>query len=196
MRGLRAPWTQDKLKQLHDLAAQGRSSGQITTALGRDFTRSMVVGMAWRRGIQLTGQKLKGGKVTRADMRKRIERQAKPAQKAGSDGRKARTRHGPVSLAKAGIETIAIDKALPPEPPAPPQLVALRDLGLNQCRFPFGDPRDATFGFCGKHADGDWCAEHRAIVYTASKPKPVSAGPEVKRTRWPSLGWGRGKGID
>jgi GcrA cell cycle regulator len=41
------------------------------------------------------------------------------------------------------------------------------DLGPNMCRWPFGDPGDADFHFCGKQSvvGKPYCAEHCAIAY-------------------------------
>jgi len=43
------------------------------------------------------------------------------------------------------------------------------DLGPNMCRWPFGDPGDATFHFCGKQTvpSKPYCAEHCAIAYVS-----------------------------
>ena len=41
--------------------------------------------------------------------------------------------------------------------------VLLRDLPAYACRWPFGDPHDAGFHWCGKRTDeGSYCEEHRA----------------------------------
>jgi len=50
------------------------------------------------------------------------------------------------------------------------QGIPLVDLKPNQCRWPFGDPRDESFGFCG-HANIaglPYCAEHAKVAYQAA----------------------------
>ena len=37
------------------------------------------------------------------------------------------------------------------------------DLKPSQCRYPYGDPRDKDFGFCGEHANGSYCDEHKNL---------------------------------
>ncbi len=44
------------------------------------------------------------------------------------------------------------------------------------CRWPFGDPKNPDFHFCGRdvHVSVTYCAEHRALAYTPPK-KPLVA---------------------
>lgn len=46
--------------------------------------------------------------------------------------------------------------------PAKPGSMKLEDLDAHACRWPFGDPRDKDFGFCGKTklAESSYCSEH------------------------------------
>jgi len=39
------------------------------------------------------------------------------------------------------------------------------------CLYPFGDPGEEGFHFCGERAEGDgaWCAEHRRAVYVRAE---------------------------
>ena len=50
------------------------------------------------------------------------------------------------------------------------QGVPLTTLKANQCRWPFGDPRDENFGFCGCQSIPGlpYCAEHAKIAYQAA----------------------------
>jgi GcrA cell cycle regulator len=52
---------------------------------------------------------------------------------------------------------------------APERIGDVIDLGPNMCRWPFGDPGDADFHFCGKAtvAGKPYCAEHCAIAYVS-----------------------------
>ncbi len=176
-------WTPDMVRTLRDHAAKGESAGMIAKALGGRVTRNAVVGKAHRLGVKLNGYRM------RSSLRHNVAARVATAPRARSE------RKGPIRPAAAGLETEATSKPLPPEPPPPREPIPLHQLQGEVCRYPFGDPRDPAFGFCG--APGHpWCDEHRKVVFTPHRPRPVSAGPEVKRTRWPSLGWGRGKGVD
>lgn len=46
----------------------------------------------------------------------------------------------------------------------PDAVAAVRALARGQCRFSFGDPKEAGFRFCkAKAVNGSWCREHRAL---------------------------------
>ena len=51
-------------------------------------------------------------------------------------------------------------------------LVPLADLG-NGCPWPYGDPQDDDFGFCGQEKDGKtcYCAEHNKRAYLPKKKR-------------------------
>lgn len=51
--------------------------------------------------------------------------------------------------------------------------VRLEDLQSMSCRWPFGDPRDANFGFCGvdRVGCGPYCAEHTLKAFNPSAKK-------------------------
>ena len=57
---------------------------------------------------------------------------------------------------------VAAVKQKPPE-----RIVDVIDLGPNMCRWPFGDPGDSDFHFCGKQSvvGKPYCADHCAIAY-------------------------------
>ena len=48
--------------------------------------------------------------------------------------------------------------------------IPLMDLKPNACRWPFGDPQDENFGFCGADCIPGlpYCAEHAKIAYQAA----------------------------
>lgn len=50
-------------------------------------------------------------------------------------------------------------------------LIKLEDLKSNQCRYPYGDPQDDNFAFCGKPTikDKSFCEKCYAVVYQPPK---------------------------
>ncbi len=58
----------------------------------------------------------------------------------------------------------------------------LETLDPRECRFPIGDVGDPRFGFCGRPADGPYCALHRAVAFlpVSRRPRPLTS--EIKRT--------------
>lgn len=45
------------------------------------------------------------------------------------------------------------------------QVITLTALEKRTCRWPIGDPRAESFGFCGGPADGVYCPEHARVAY-------------------------------
>ncbi|MCK5446371.1 MAG: global cell cycle regulator GcrA-like protein [Rhodospirillaceae bacterium] len=79
---------------------------------------------------------------------------------------------GPSRRKRAPKKAIKIKKEIILRPKDIP-LVPLIDLG-NGCPWPYGDPQDDDFGFCGQQKDGKkaYCAEHNERAYL--KPKKRS----------------------
>jgi GcrA cell cycle regulator len=69
------------------------------------------------------------------------------------------------------------EPAVPPRPdPEPSERIGMLDLRADHCRFSFGHPTDADFGFCGRQKHiGSWCAEHAARVYQPVALRPLRA---------------------
>jgi len=74
--------------------------------------------------------------------------------------------------------------ALPEPPAAPPPepkpvytgpTIAPRDLEHWHCKFPLGDPQDATFGHCGapREPGRPYCAAHVAVSYQPIKQNAI-----------------------
>ncbi len=69
------------------------------------------------------------------------------------------------------IAARAPEKASGPSPRrkarAPARIGDVIDLGAQMCRWPFGDPGDEDFHFCGRDAapGKPYCEEHCAIAY-------------------------------
>ena len=49
----------------------------------------------------------------------------------------------------------------------------LRALGNNECRWPYGDPRQKDFYFCGKHRMGSspYCEFHKRRAFQPSRAR-------------------------
>lgn len=83
---------------------------------------------------------------------------------------------------RAGV-TIPVED-MPPEQPRPASVVPLADLEPAQCRFPFGLPGEAAFGFCGGEAlpGQSYCFKHHAICYTTAY-QPLRSS-DMAKTNW------------
>ena len=62
------------------------------------------------------------------------------------------------------------------------QGVALVDLKPSMCRWPFGDPKEENFSFCGEGivAGFPYCAEHAKMAYQSSSRQRVLQAEEFE----------------
>jgi GcrA cell cycle regulator len=56
---------------------------------------------------------------------------------------------------------------------APKDRRTLRELKRNECRWPYGDPRQKDFYFCGKHRMGSspYCEFHKRRAFQPSRAR-------------------------
>lgn len=115
------PWDQERTEQCVKLWNEGLSANHIASRLG-GVSRNAVIGKIHRMGLSHT-----------------------------SPGRPFRTYGKRIKASKPRKpkRVPAFGKPLPPEQPTPDKLFGLADLESNQCRFPYGDPQEPGFGFCG-----------------------------------------------
>lgn len=130
-------WTDELVEKVRTLHGQGRSAGQIADEIGAP-TRNTVIGKIARLGLK------------RADAPKP---KAAVVQKAAAPG---------VPVAKVASKP-ALLKPAPPPPPkpieakpattaaegAPADAITIHELRDHRCHWPFGDPRDDDFRYCG-----------------------------------------------
>jgi GcrA cell cycle regulator len=153
-------WTDELTEQLTALFRQGLSCSKIASKIG-GVTRNAVIGRLYRLG-------LRRGKMT---ARPTLNEYILSPKKRNAGRRKndficgglpsRRTAPGasscqPIPRSQDG-----------PEPPSRP-LVSLSELEPAMCRFPYGDPREPSFGFCGEPNDGSpYCPEHHRLCLLA-----------------------------
>lgn len=135
-------WNEERVDLLKKLWSEGLSCSVMANRLG-GVTRNAVIGKVHRLGLS--------GRVTTQRMKYRKRARAK---KIRTDGR-------------VFAPTFAREP-LPPEPPRPGKLFQLVNMEDWQCRFPYGDPKTAEFGFCGckKMIGSSFCPGHHGKVYT------------------------------
>ncbi len=154
-------WPQDRLDALQALCTQGLSSGEIAVRLG--ITRNSVIGQAMRRGYALSY--IRGRKLGEPPK----PRKARPAASEPTTG--------PPPLAR-----IALAKPTPVSPEAllpTSRPCTLMRLTATRCRWPYGDPKTATFRYCGgaKEHEFSYCPAHAKLA--RQEPKPYIQ-------RWPT----------
>lgn len=159
-------WTEERVAELKKLWAEGHSASQIAKRLG-SVTRNAVIGKVHRLGLS--------GRATPSRPVKRPPRLARPKPHQQMP-RQAQTR---------GTNALAVRDAAPPTQLAEPEtniepqrlpngdMVTVLTVKDTMCKWPIGDPADATFGFCGHSSqDGSpYCAEHARVAFQPAKKR-------------------------
>lgn len=141
-------WTQDRIDRLRILWLEGQTAEQIARTLGAGITRSAVLGKVHRLGLSTGRPAVPVKPAVRP-------RPVRPTPR----GRPVKV---PTPTATA-TEEIGLEGS---------GLATLLSVGLNDCRWPMGDPRAEGFSLCGRQAvRGAYCACHGAIAY---RPVPDS----------------------
>ena len=138
-------WTDDRVNILKKLWGEGHTAAEIAKELG-GVTRNAVIGKAHR--LKLSNrvspiQQNNKKPVVRVVERK-VEKSVAPI---------SRSTTPIVEQSSANIEK-----------------VSMIDLGGRQCHWPFGDPREEDFGFCGCESMPSlpYCEEHAKLAYQAA----------------------------
>ncbi|MGB0719822.1 MAG: GcrA family cell cycle regulator [Bdellovibrionales bacterium] len=132
-------WTDERVALLTKLWGEGKTAAEIAKELG-GVTRNAVIGKAHRLKLSNRVSPIQQNKKPALP-----KQQPSPAQ---NNERKSPPRK---------IQNIDDGR----------ERIALTDLGAGQCRFPYGDPREKNFGFCGcKSLPGlPYCLEHAQVAY-------------------------------
>lgn len=153
-------WDQDRTELCVKLWNEGYSATQVAQRIG-GVSRNAVIGKIHRLGLSNTVS----------------HRATKFRSKCNGTGKRKSRKGKPRSDFNALLFVTKVprlpDSPLPPEPERPISLVTFDDLTESMCRFPYGDPKTADFGFCGcKSLPGSpYCEGHHARMYTAPRPK-------------------------
>ena len=83
---------------------------------------------------------------------------------------------GNVALAPMMMTDAYLEPALRPQQEVVVPMsrrVQIMELREAMCKWPIGDPADATFGFCGRGSDGSspYCAEHARVAFQPAKKR-------------------------
>jgi GcrA cell cycle regulator len=149
-------WTIANIDRLKKLFADGLSFGQIGGVMG--CSRNAAIGKAGRIGLTSKGRPI--GYVNH----KKVGRPA--------------VKRAPSQNVHPGFWDIDQEGKpfIRPEAPPPPEMVrcSILELTPTSCRFPFGQPKDPGFFFCGNET-GDkknpYCPYHMGIAYNAPSPR-------------------------
>lgn len=157
-------WTQPAKAFIKELWKQGYSSSQIAKTV--NATRNAILGILMREGML----RQPGKYVQQRQQRVQV---------------KSAARH-PTPTPKPVEKVVIVPKQwqVPPELPKPKDWpasvrvkktskpVPLISLEPSMCKWPIGDPKSSSFGYCGARRElgSSYCAEHRAM-YTLKRTK-------------------------
>lgn len=152
------PWTDARVELLTKLWKGGESAGKIALQLGHTFTRSAILGKVHR--LKLSDD---------PTIKKHIHFGIPYTVGRRPDG--FRRNALPKAPAVARVARPAYEPPMPVERNSAASTFAELATGDGRCRFPYGDPREADFAFCGRHADGTYCSGHTKLCYTPAPPR-------------------------
>jgi GcrA cell cycle regulator len=148
------------------------------TAIGAHFgvSRNAVIGIIHRdqnlkaiktsrsKGVRPAGPKRKRtkGPGWTPPKRSKITGMVVPKKNPGPVGHNMQVRRE-----NSAAVTVIPERLLNPRAEVSPRMVALHDLESGDCRFPYGDPLEDGFGFCGhsKFPGQSYCAAHCAVAF-------------------------------
>lgn len=146
-------WTDERVKQLREMWTKGLSASQIAGRLG-GVTRNAVIEKLHRMGLSGRGSVTRTSRMrSRAPTASRAQCRAAKNQvtkiKAASPKvrRQAAPTPRPTSFSPAQKPNAGL---LVPAAAPPVERKTILALGINDCRWPIGDPQDNDFHFCGK----------------------------------------------
>ena len=146
-------WDNIRVEVLSRLWLDGLSASQIARELGGGVTRNAVVGKVHRLGLS--------GRAVPASPRAIALRFRRPnAVQAPKTPRPA-----PAPKVQAAPAACASEE--------PGLIASVLDLHAHCCKWPIGDPKSASFSFCGRHADGPYCADHERVSVQPRRLKPL-----------------------
>lgn len=152
-------WSEAENLLLERLVAEGLSASQIGAQMGR--SRNAVIGRCLRKGLRLMMQ---------------------PGWKSAVKLRQPAAKPNPAAKAKPAPKPARPKTPTPPKfelicVPITPRMVPLVDLQPGECKWPYGDPRESGFGYCG-HARAEsrpYCSGHAALAFVPIQPRPVQS---------------------
>ena len=153
-------WSETRVTTLSQLWLDGLSASQIAKQLG-GVTRNAVIGKVHRLGLS--------GRAA-ASAPARAPRTATPRP----------TRPRRVALAAPAVRKPPV-LAYAPAPEGPGLIGDMALLGAHVCKWPIGDPKSPDFSFCGRQADGRYCAAHEQTGVRPGTAWRADRDPIVRR---------------
>lgn len=166
-------WTEERVEKVRGFLAEGLSAAQVGQKIGA--TRNAVIGIAFRKRLGMNAPGLHAGRPAAPAAPKA----ANPSRSVGKINTAAPVAPTARLLATPVEVALEFDKKLWRSPQWPVRRAAFMRAG--DCRYPFGDPRDADFGFCGeaRREGSSYCAGHHRLCHTPSRRQEAEAAARV-----------------
>lgn len=159
-------WPPETVAMMIKLFNEGRTASYIAKWLGPAYTRSAVIGKLHRLKVTRNG-KASSGRSGAAVTKTKAVRRSRLARPSNRE-------HLPPIPAVWHDAEAANDER-------PAAGVSLLDVKSDQCRYPYGDPKDADFILCGAPvlAGRPYCAKHCKRCYQSLPPKSLMRLSEI-----------------
>lgn len=154
-------WSDDRVTALKSLWLDGLSASQIATQLG-GVTRNAVIGKIHRLGFSGRSAASTPARLPRPPALRSPRRETPPR-------------------AKAILRPAPLPSRTPPAPEGPGEVASMTALGPHACKWPIGDPKAASFTFCGRLANGPYCPAHKAQAFQPGTAWRAERDPVVRR---------------
>ena len=161
-------WTDERVETLKKLWIEGLSASQIAKQLG-GVTRNAVIGKVHRLGLAGRATPSRPAKRPRPASRPRIA-------SSSSSSAVSRPRMAPAPY-------LALVPQLEPLKAEDGSVTTVLTLSDSVCKWPIGDPTEATFAFCGRGAAGTYCADHAQLAFQPQQPRKKRAYGEPDELR-------------
>ena len=174
MMRLTVEWTPERVERLRELRKRGFSFRQIAEHLG-GVSRNAVIGKAQRLGLEAPP------KIKRAPTSP-----PQPKRSAALRKKSVSATQVPQAICENGPPLINAEPVVSLDPSDIPaaQRVTLMELREHHCRFPFREPSEDDFFFCGaRKAVGSYCEMHARVVTRRVIPAGSESNKRTKRNR-------------
>lgn len=174
-------WTDERIALLKKMWKDGKSAAEIAKSLAKGVTRNAVIGKAHRMGLSGRPSPIKKpAEAPKKEATKAPKKEVKEVKEVKVVAKK------PVVPVVTGVKhNPLIREVAPPRPQAKEEFpadggVALIDLSERMCKWPFGDPREDVFTFCGRNIrpGTPYCPEHAGMAYQSSSRTRAAAAEE------------------
>lgn len=165
----KSPWTHERIELLREIYLKGSCAWvahEINRLTKSQFTRNAIIGKITRLGLERPIQALDSVlRALKEERRREREREYQNSYRRRRNGKSIR----PPTYPSDGLSALFV--------PPVEQRKTLLQLENNSCRFPYGNPGDDDFFFCGGDVfpERPYCGIHCRIAYNGC-PEPKRHG--------------------